>query len=108
MRLNEAGVLNTFAKKVTPPIGTAVQSLGMSDGIELLVAYLNVLLGKGSGAGWDESETIAMAAVLHEVCPSGQPVVFDCGANKGTWMRKFRQHFGSDGGRWIVRIYPTS
>jgi FkbM family methyltransferase len=106
MRLNDAGALNTFAKKVTPQIGTAVQSLGMSDGMELFVAYLNVLVGKGSGTGWDESEAIAMAAVLREVCPSGQPVVIDCGANKGNWMRKFRQCFGSHRGRWIA-IEPS-
>jgi FkbM family methyltransferase len=78
----------------------------MNENMELFVSYLNVLVGKGSGTGWDKSEAVAMAAMLHEVCPSGLPVVIDCGANKGNWMREFRERFGSDKGRWIA-IEPS-
>ena len=105
-RLNDPGSLNRIAKKITPQIGTAVQSLGMSNGIELFVSYLNLLVGKGSGTGWDKTETIATANVLRQVCPSGQPVVIDCGANIGNWTRELRSHIGTDRGRWIV-IEPT-
>lgn len=105
-RLNDPGSLNKIAKKITPQIGTAVHSMGMSNGIELVVSYLNLLVGKGSGTGWDKTETIATANVLRHVCPSGQPVVIDCGANIGNWTRELRSHLGSDGGRWIA-IEPT-
>ncbi len=105
-RLNDPGSLNRIAKKITPQIGTAVQSLGMSNGIELFVSYLNLLVGKGSGTGWDKTETIATANVLRQVCPSGHPVVIDCGANIGNWTRELRSHLGNDSGRWIV-IEPT-
>ena len=105
-RLNDPGSLNRIVKKITPQIGSAVQSLGMSDGIELCVSYLNLLVGKGSGTGWDKTETIATANVLRQVCPSGHPVVIDCGANIGNWTRELRSHLGNDSGRWIV-IEPT-
>lgn len=105
-RLNDPGSLNRIAKKITPQIGSAVQSLGMSNGIELCVSYLNLLVGKGSGTGWDKTETIATANVLRQVCPSGHPVVIDCGANIGNWTRELRSHLGNDSGRWIV-IEPT-
>lgn len=105
-RLNDPGYLNRIAKKITPQIGTGVNLLGMSDGIELFVSYLNLLVGKGSGTGWDKTETIAAANVLRQVCPSGQPVVIDCGANIGNWTLELRSHIGTDSGRWIV-IEPT-
>jgi FkbM family methyltransferase len=105
-RLNDPGSLNKIAKKITPQIGTAVHSMGICDGIELFVSYLNLLVGKGSGTGWDKTETIATANVLRQVCPSGQPIVIDCGANIGNWTRELRSHMGSDSGRWIA-IEPT-
>ncbi len=105
-RLNDPGPLNKIAKKITPPIGSAVHFMGMNNGIELCVSYLNLLVGKGSGTGWDKTETIATANVLRQVCPSGQPVVIDCGANIGNWTRELRSHLESDSGRWIA-IEPT-
>jgi FkbM family methyltransferase len=106
IRLNDSGSLNRIAKKITPPIGTVVHSMGMSNGIELFASYLNLLVGKGSGTGWDKTETIATANVLRQVCPSGHPIVIDCGANIGNWTRELRSHIGTDSGRWIV-IEPT-
>lgn len=100
-RLADAGSLKKIAKKITPPIGTAVQSLGMSNGIELFVSYLNLLVGKGSGSGWDKTETGATANVLRQGCCSDRPVVIDCGANRGYWTRELRSHLGSDNGQWI-------
>ena len=47
-------------------------------------AYLNFLLGKGSGVGWDMGEEIAAARVCIR---RPEPVVFDIGANVGTWTQ---------------------
>jgi FkbM family methyltransferase len=80
--------------------------MGMCYGIELFASYLNLLVGKGSGTGWDKTETIATANVLREGCLSGHPIVIDCGANIGNWTRELRSHLGSDSGRWIA-IEPT-
>jgi FkbM family methyltransferase len=101
-RLADAGSLNRIAKKITPQIGTAVQFLGMSNGIELFVAYLNLLVGKGSGSGWDKTETVATADVIRRGSHSGSPVVIDCGANRGTWTRELRRYLGTDNGQWIA------
>ncbi len=52
------------------------------DRVRAFDAYLNFLLGKGSGVGWDMAEEIAAArARIHRPAP----VVFDIGANVGTW-----------------------
>jgi FkbM family methyltransferase len=49
-------------------------------------AYVNFLMGKGSGAGWDIESEIAAAGrcILRE-----DPVVFDVGANVGEWSQLF-------------------
>ena len=48
-------------------------------------AYLNFLLGKGSGVGWNMEEEIAAARTrIHRP----NPVVFDIGANVGTWTQQ--------------------
>jgi FkbM family methyltransferase len=48
-------------------------------------AYLNFLIGKGSGAGWDMCEEVR-AAVTRIHRP--RPVVFDVGANVGNWSQR--------------------
>ena len=50
-----------------------------------LDAYLNFLMGKGSGVGWDLAHEID-AARTHIHRPD--PVVFDVGANVGEWTRQ--------------------
>lgn len=50
----------------------------------MLDAYLNFLMGKGSGTGWDLREEVrAAVARIHRP----QPVVFDVGANVGNWTK---------------------
>jgi len=52
--------------------------------LRMLDAYLNFLLGKGSGTGWDLREEVRAAVVrIHRP----QPVVFDVGANVGNWTK---------------------
>jgi FkbM family methyltransferase len=49
-----------------------------------LIAYLNILLGNGSGTGWDLAEEVNAAV---SVTPEREPLVFDVGANRGDWTR---------------------
>jgi len=49
---------------------------------------LNFLIGKGSGTGWDMQEEVR-AAVIRMHRP--QPVVFDVGANVGSWTEGLLQ-----------------
>ena len=51
----------------------------------MLDAYLNFLIGKGSGTGWDLGEEVR-AAVARIKRP--EPVVFDVGANVGNWSEE--------------------
>lgn len=52
----------------------------------MLDAYLNFLLGRGSGSGWDlESEIQAAIAAVHRE----DPLIFDVGANVGEWSASF-------------------
>ncbi len=51
-------------------------------------AYLNFLIGKGSGTGWDMREEVRAAAQrIHR----SHPVVFDVGANVGNWSHGLLQ-----------------
>jgi FkbM family methyltransferase len=55
--------------------------------MRLLDAYLNFLMGKGSGAGWDLAHEIKVAA---SCITRPDPVVFDVGANVGDWSAGFQ------------------
>jgi len=52
----------------------------------MLDAYLNFLIGKGSGTGWDLREEVKAAVACVE---RKNPVVFDVGANVGDWTKYF-------------------
>jgi FkbM family methyltransferase len=50
----------------------------------VLDAYMNFLMGKGSGTGWDLAhETEIAASLIHR----DVPVLFDVGANIGDWSK---------------------
>jgi FkbM family methyltransferase len=52
----------------------------------MLDAYLNILVGKGSGSGWAiDSEVNAALSLTYR----SEPVVFDVGANVGKWSVRF-------------------
>lgn len=84
MRLHEATWLNRAAKRLAPPLSRVLCSPTLLDRVRAFDAYLNFLLGKGSGVGWDMDEEIAAArSRIHRP----DPVVFDIGANVGTWTQ---------------------
>lgn len=84
MRLHEATWLNRAAKRLAPPLSRMLCSPLLLDRVRAFDAYLNFLLGKGSGVGWDMEEEIAAARALIR---RPDPVVFDIGANVGTWTQ---------------------
>jgi FkbM family methyltransferase len=101
MKLGDKGVLNTMAKKVTPVLGRVANGVGATRGLEMMASYLNILVGKGCGTGWDKGEETAAANVLLSR-KINEPVVIDCGGNRGDWTREVRARLGSDRGRWII------
>jgi len=75
--------------------------MGASGATELLASYISLLTGRGSGAGWDEGEEAAAAKVIRERIRT-DPVIIDCGANRGEWTREVRRCLDSDKGTWIA------
>jgi N-acetylglucosaminyldiphosphoundecaprenol N-acetyl-beta-D-mannosaminyltransferase len=88
---------NHSAKLITPLIGRVVNALHLTRYFEILVAYLNIVIGKGAGTGWDGGE-IDLAVSLIQ---SAEPVVVDVGGNKGTWTRDVQKGVGAKG-RWLI------
>src|SRR5690606_32511609 len=48
-------------------------------------AYLNFLIGKGAGTGWDMDHEISAA---HSKIHRSAPIIFDVGANVGEWAQQ--------------------
>ncbi len=82
MQLHEPSYANRLAKWAAKPLSRLVCSHPLRRPCRVLDAYLNFLMGKGSGAGWDmEHEVRAAVRRIHRP----QPVIFDIGANVGNW-----------------------
>src|SRR5262245_24660231 len=82
MRLDRPSFVNKAGKSAARPLSRIVCSRLFRTPARLVDAYLNFLMGKGSGTGWDRiSEIRAATARIRRP----QPVVFDVGANVGHW-----------------------
>jgi FkbM family methyltransferase len=101
MKLNSQGTLNRIGKRITPPLGAVISYAGAVNATETLVSYLNLLTGKGSGTGWDDGEEAVAAEIIRNIRPS-DPIVIDCGANRGAWMTGVRRLLGGDRGKWLA------
>jgi FkbM family methyltransferase len=97
MRLNTPGKLNQIGKWITPVFGRLAAGHRATGLIELSSAYLNCLIGKGAGTGWDKGEEIAAARLIKRK----DPVILDIGANWGDWMLEVRRLIGGQG-RWLL------
>lgn len=86
-----------FAKLVTPIIGRIVVALGLSDFSEMSVAYLNIVIGKGAGTGWDAGEINVAIRLIN----SDNPIVVDVGGHKGMWTSAVQKGIGPKG-RWFI------
>jgi FkbM family methyltransferase len=97
MRLNTPGKLNRLGKRITPVFGRLAASRRVTGLVELSSAYLNCLIGKGAGTGWDKGEEIAAARLITRK----NPVILDLGANRGNWTTEVRSLIGGQG-RWLL------
>src|ERR1019366_3726445 len=88
MRLHNPSFFNRAGKLAAKPLSRIACSGWFYKPARMLDAYLNFLIGKGSGTGWDLHEEVR-AAVRRIHRP--QPVVFDVGANQGNWTESLLQ-----------------
>ncbi len=88
MRLHKPSFFNRAGKLMAKPLSWIACSGWFYKPIRMVDAYLNFLIGKGSGTGWDLQEEVR-AAVMH--IHRSQPVVFDVGANEGNWTESLLQ-----------------
>jgi FkbM family methyltransferase len=85
MDLGKPSVLNTIAKRASGPLSHAAASRLLEGPLRVVDAYLNFVLGKGAGTGWDIDHEVALALTRIK---SERPVVFDIGANVGDWTAR--------------------
>jgi len=88
MKLHEAGALNRLSKKLAPLLSTLVMGKRRIRLLRMFDAYLNFLIGKGAGTGWDIGNEVATALSLVN---RPNPVFFDVGGNVGKWSQHMRQ-----------------
>lgn len=92
MKLHQKRLQRDLARAVAPSLSHAIFFLGATNPIRKLVAFMNYLLGRGSGMGWAlESEVAAAINCIKRA----DPIVFDVGANIGEWSRHYRELTGS-------------
>jgi FkbM family methyltransferase len=90
MQLHKPGLANRLAKAAAKPLSRIVCSSLFHKPARVADAYLNFLIGKGAGTGWDlQSEVRAAARWIRR--PS--PVLFDVGANVAGWTEGMLQRF---------------
>jgi len=88
MQLYKSALANRLGKAAAKPLSRLVCSSLLYKPARLAEAYLNFLIGKGSGTGWNlECEVIAAARRVQRP----NPVLFDVGANVGRWTEGMLQ-----------------
>lgn len=86
--LHNDSFANRFGKGIAKPLSRMVCSRSLYRPFRLMDAYLNFLFGRGAGTGWDMGEEVrAAVARIHR----SRPVVFDVGANVGSWSQMLLQ-----------------
>jgi FkbM family methyltransferase len=84
MNLEKSTRINKIAKKFAGPLSRIICSQAIFKPARALDAYFNFLMGKGAGTGWSINHEISAALSL---IGSRNPVVFDIGANIGSWSK---------------------
>jgi len=88
MQLHKPTLANRLGKAVAKPLSWLVCCSLLYKPARMAEAYLNFLIGKGSGTGWDlEGEVAAAARRVRRP----NPVLFDVGANVGSWTEGMLQ-----------------
>ncbi len=89
---HETGRLNRLAKKLAPILSPLLMRPPLARALRLASIYLDILQGKGAGAGWDLAGEVAAAA---RFIGGPQPVIFDIGANRGEWSQAMLELVGA-------------
>jgi FkbM family methyltransferase len=76
--------LNRMGKAMAPWLSRIATSRALLRMSRYAEAYLGILLGKGSGTGWDMDGEITAACTA---LTTPEPLIFDVGANQGDWSR---------------------
>ena len=84
MRLHQPSLANRLGKQVAKPLSWLACARWIYPMARMADAYLNFLIGKGSGTGWDLREEVRGAGLRIR---RPRPVVFDVGANVGNWTQ---------------------
>jgi FkbM family methyltransferase len=82
MQLHKPSLANRLGKAAAKPLSRLACSSLLYKPARMVDAYINFLIGRGSGTGWNLDAEVR-AAVRHVVRPN--PVLFDVGANVGSW-----------------------
>ena len=88
MQFHKPSFANRIGKRMAKPLSSLACSRLFYKPSRMIDAYLNFLIGKGSGTGWDLKAEVR-AAVARIRRP--RPVVFDVGANVGSWSEGLLQ-----------------
>ena len=88
MLLHKRTLANRAGKAAAPALSRLLVRPGTETLARTVEAYLCVLLGKGAGTGWARDAEISAASGLIR---SADPVLFDVGANTGSWARGMRR-----------------
>ena len=88
MQLHKPSLGNRLGKAAAKPLSRLACSALLYKPARMVDAYLNFLLGKGSGTGWNLDAEVT-AALQHVSRPN--PVLFDVGANVGSWTESMLQ-----------------
>ena len=88
MDLSRPTISNKIGKLLARPLSRIICTTLFRRPARILDAYLNILMGKGSGTGWDIDGEIQGA--LHTICRSS-PTIFDVGANIGDWSELIKK-----------------
>jgi len=87
VNIHQPSFFNRAAKSAAPALSRFLMRPPVSRGLRMLSIYLEILQGKGSGAGWDMTAEVDVAL---RFLPEGDATVFDVGANRGHWSRDVR------------------
>ncbi len=81
-----------IARSISPLISRGLIGLRLEPLTRAASAYLNYLIGRGNGTGWDLTPEVRAASSL---ILRKNAIVFDVGANIGKWSKLFREYNSS-------------
>lgn len=84
---HESNLAATLVKAVTPVLSKIACLPGLNQFVRLSNIYLSILHGKGGGGSW---QFAAEASSAHTFIKRKNPVIFDLGANRGSWTQDMR------------------